>query len=157
MCEVKAGQKYRRLGDWLSAKSGGIVEVEAVESNSRHDYVALVGGPRSEPSPYFFPSQDSFLASGYRVGYVLVEEPEEEKEDVQEENNQLSPNVYQFPNGVEVKDISAHLTSFGGQAVQYIARATRLDGVVKGLPVQDLYKAIELLKWEAERMEALQK
>lgn len=85
---------------------------------------------------------------------IVPLEPEESSE---EENNQLSPNVYQFPNGVEVKDISAHLTSFGGQAVQYIARATRLDGVVKGLPVQDLYKAIELLKWEAERMESLQK
>lgn len=85
---------------------------------------------------------------------VLVKDVEEP---VEEENNQLSPNVYQFPNGVEVKDISAHLTSFGGQAVQYIARATRLDGVVKGLPIQDLYKAIELLKWEAERLEALQK
>jgi len=75
-------------------------------------------------------------------------------EDAPEENNALSPNVYQFPNGVEVKDISAHLTSFGGQAVQYIARATRLDGVVKGLPVQDIRKAIQLLEWEAERLEA---
>lgn len=83
--------------------------------------------------------------------------PLDVEESSEAENNQLSPNVYQFPNGVEVKDISAHLTSFGGQAVQYIARATRLDGVVKGLPIQDLYKAIELLKWEAERMEALQK
>lgn len=66
----------------------------------------------------------------------------------------ISPSVYQFPNGVEVRDISAHLSSFGGQAVQYIARATRLDGVVKGLPVQDLKKAIQLLEWEVERLEA---
>ena len=66
----------------------------------------------------------------------------------------ISPSVYQFPNGVEVRDISAHLTSFGGQAVQYIARATRLDGVVKGLPVQDLKKAIQLLEWEVERLES---
>ena len=66
----------------------------------------------------------------------------------------ISPSVYQFPNGVEVRDISAHLTSFGGQAVQYIARSTRLDGVVKGLPVQDLKKAIQLLEWEVERLEA---
>lgn len=66
----------------------------------------------------------------------------------------ISPSVYQFPDGVEVRDISAHLTSFGGQAVQYIARATRLDGIVKGLPVQDLKKAIQLLEWEVERLEA---
>lgn len=155
MYEVKVGQKYRRTGDWRSAVRGSIVEVEAVEDDGYGSTcVSLVAGPRVEAVPYFFPSQEAFLASGRLIGYVLVEEPEG---DVQEENNQLSPNVYQFPNGVEVKDISAHLTSFGGQAVQYIARATRLDGVVKGLPVQDLYKAIELLKWEAERMEALQK
>ena len=66
----------------------------------------------------------------------------------------ISPSVYQFPNGVEVRDISAHLTSFGGQAVQYIARSTRLDGIVKGKPVEDLKKAIQLLEWEIERLEA---
>ena len=66
----------------------------------------------------------------------------------------ISPSVYQFPNGVEVRDISAHLTSFGGQAVQYVCRSTRLDGVVKGKPVEDLKKAIQLLEWEIERLEA---
>ena len=66
----------------------------------------------------------------------------------------ISPSVYQFPSGVEVRDISAHLSSFGGQAVQYVCRSTRLDGVVKGLPVQDLKKAIQLLEWEIERLEA---
>lgn len=66
----------------------------------------------------------------------------------------ISPSVYQFPNGVEVRDISAHLTSFGGQAVQYVCRSTRLDGVVKGKPVEDLKKAIQLLEWEVERLES---
>lgn len=76
--------------------------------------------------------------------YVMPEEPVADA---------ISPSVYQFPNGVEVRDISAHLTSFGGQAVQYIARSTRLDGVVKGLPIQDLKKAIQLLEWEVDRLE----
>ena len=154
MPEVKVGQKYRRAGDWQFAEPGSIVEVESVESTADYVRVGILGGPHSEGLHRFFPTEHDFHASGYYIGYVLVKDVEEA---VEEENNQLSPNVYQFPNGVEVKDISAHLTSFGGQAVQYIARATRLDGVVKGLPVQDLYKAIELLKWEAERMEALQK
>lgn len=152
--EVMVGQKYRRAGDWQVAEPGSIVEVESVEATEWGVLVGLLGGPIREAGSYFFQTPHDFYKSNRYVGYVLVEEAEEAPET---ENNQLSPNVYQFPNGVEVKDISAHLTSFGGQAVQYIARATRLDGVVKGLPIQDLYKAIELLKWEAERMEALQK
>lgn len=68
------------------------------------------------------------------------------------EENAVSPNVYKFPNA-EVRDISAHLTSFGGQAVQYVARATRLDGLVKGNPVQDIEKAIQVLQWELERLQ----
>lgn len=154
MHEVKVGQKYRRAGDWQVAEPNSIVEVESVEATDFGVRVNILGGPSYEPVAYFFPTEHDFHKSNRYVGYVLVKEVEEAPET---ENNQLSPNVYQFPNGVEVKDISAHLTSFGGQAVQYIARATRLDGVVKGLPIQDLYKAIELLKWEAERMEALQK
>lgn len=71
-----------------------------------------------------------------------------------EENNAVSPNVYKFPNA-EVRDISAHLTSFGGQAVQYVARATRLDGLVKGKPEQDIEKAIQVLQWELERLQAV--
>lgn len=62
-------------------------------------------------------------------------------------------NYYAFPGGVEVKDISAHLTSFGGQALQYVARATRLDGRNKGEQVKDLTKAIDFIQWEIERLE----
>lgn len=62
-------------------------------------------------------------------------------------------NYYAFPGGVEVKDISAHLTSFGGQALQYVARATRLDGKNKGEQVKDLTKAIDFIQWEIERLE----
>lgn len=63
-----------------------------------------------------------------------------------------SPSHYVFPNGAEVIDISQWLTSAGGQALQYIARATRLDGVVKGRPVEDLEKAATWIQVEIERL-----
>lgn len=59
---------------------------------------------------------------------------------------------YQFGK-VQVKDISQHLTSLGGQALQYVARSTRLDGNNKGEQVKDLKKAIDLIRWEIERLE----
>lgn len=153
MHEVKVGQEYQIVGDW-NDPARAYVKVSEVGEDLVWTNPSVYDCEGNDRKKLFFPSFWAFKESGEQLGYFLskdVEEPEEE------ENNQLSPNVYQFPNGVEVKDISAHLTSFGGQAVQYIARATRLDGVVKGLPIQDLYKAIELLKWEAERLEALQK
>ena len=65
----------------------------------------------------------------------------------------VSPQHYKLPNGVEVRQVSGYLTSFGGQAVQYIARATRTDGVVKGEPIEDLKKAIKFIEFEIERLE----
>lgn len=65
----------------------------------------------------------------------------------------VDPDHYRFPGGIETRQISAHLTSLGGQALQYIARSTRLDGANKGDPVTDLRKAIRLLEWEIERIE----
>lgn len=67
-----------------------------------------------------------------------------------------APRYYQFPNRVQVVDISEHLTSNGGQAVQYIARATRLDGNNKGEALQDLAKARRFIKREIRRIEALE-
>lgn len=60
---------------------------------------------------------------------------------------------YDFPGGVEVRQISAHLTGFGAQALQYVARATRLDGKNKGDVVSDLAKAIDFIRWEIERLQ----
>lgn len=59
---------------------------------------------------------------------------------------------YDFPGGHAVRHISAHLTSFGGQVVQYVARSTRLDGRNKGEVVRDLKAARRLLDWEIERL-----
>lgn len=66
----------------------------------------------------------------------------------------IDPGYYQFPGGHEVRHISAHLTSFGGQAVQYIARSTRLDGKNKGDTIENIDKAIKFLQWERDRIEA---
>ena len=54
---------------------------------------------------------------------------------------------------VEVLDISRHLTSNAGQALQYIARSSRLDGNNKGDTVGDLCKAIDFLRDELKRVE----
>lgn len=64
----------------------------------------------------------------------------------------VDPDHYKFPGGVEVISISEHLTSNGGQAVQYIARATRIDGKVKGEPLEDLRKAKWFIEREIERL-----
>ena len=66
----------------------------------------------------------------------------------------IKPDYYRFPSGVQVIDITEWLTGNGAQVVQYVARATRTDGVVKGDPLQDLRKAQLLLGREIARLEA---
>lgn len=63
------------------------------------------------------------------------------------------PPHYKFSNGAEVIDITENLTSNGGQAVQYIARSTRLDGNNKGDVLEDLRKARWFIDREIERVE----
>lgn len=63
------------------------------------------------------------------------------------------PAYYLFPGGTQVNWISEHLTSNGGQAVQYIARATRLDRCNKGERAKDISKAIDMLFCELARIE----
>lgn len=68
-------------------------------------------------------------------------------------NDAINPNYYQLPNGVETVQISEWLSSNGGQAVQYIVRATRVDGVTKTDPLEDLRKARWFIDSEISRME----
>lgn len=58
-----------------------------------------------------------------------------------------------FSNGAEVIDITENLTSNGGQAVQYIARSTRLDGNNKADPLEDLRKAEWFIRREIARIQ----
>lgn len=67
-----------------------------------------------------------------------------------------SPAYYMLPNGVETIQVSQWLSSLGGQAVQYVVRATRIDGVVKEDPIQDIDKAIFLLRAERDRLALLE-
>lgn len=76
-----------------------------------------------------------------------------EFEDFPAQSDPVSPDHYKFPGGMEVIDISEHLTSNGGQVVQYVARATRLDGHIKGNALEDLKKALFFLQREIERLE----
>ena len=62
------------------------------------------------------------------------------------------PNYYLMPNCIEVKEVARYLTSNGGQAVQYIARATRTDGKIKGEPIRDLEKARDMINDEIKRL-----
>lgn len=69
------------------------------------------------------------------------------------DGNPVVPDHYAFPGGVRVHQISGYLTSFAGQALQYIARSSRLDGANKGDTVADLKKAHRFLELEIARLE----
>lgn len=66
------------------------------------------------------------------------------------DNAVVAPNHYQFPNGVQVKDITQYLNFFRGSAVKYIVRAGRKDPTTL---LQDLRKGAECLRLEIERLE----
>lgn len=65
-----------------------------------------------------------------------------------------TPNHYLFPNGRQPIEISRYLSSNGGQALQYIARATRVDteNVKHEDARSDIRKAIHFLVDEYERV-----
>ena len=63
-------------------------------------------------------------------------------------NDPINPPHYKgFANGAQVIDITEGLSFAGGNAVKYVARACRLDGAIKGNPVEDLKKA----RWYIDR------
>ncbi|AWY05041.1 hypothetical protein SEA_PLATTE_62 [Microbacterium phage Platte] len=86
---------------------------------------------------------------------TLIERaPIGDPDDSKPEATDITPAYYAFPGGIRVHQISGHLTSFGGQALQYIARSTRLDGQNKGDTAENLRKAIRFLTLEIQRIEA---
>lgn len=87
------------------------------------------------------------------VGDTAASQIENALAEFVETNTKTRNGYYEFPGGVEVRQISAHLTGFGAQALQYVARATRLDGKNKGDVVSDLTKAIDFIRWEIERLQ----
>ena len=70
------------------------------------------------------------------------------------ETDATNPSHYAFPGGAEVIDISQWLTSNAAQALQYIARSSRIDGKNKGDTVEDLLKAKVFIDFELKRLGA---
>ena len=70
------------------------------------------------------------------------------------EADPTSPDHYKFGSGAEVLDISQWLTSNAAQALQYIARSSRIDGKNKGDTVEDLRKAKVFIEFELKRLGA---
>lgn len=110
-------------------------------------------------------SEDKGVVTGMEPGFVHVTWSDMGRDVIGTDNEYLefigseesasdpvSPDHYKFPGGVEVINISEHLTSNGGQALQYIARATRLDGKIKGNPIEDLTKALFFAQREIDRL-----
>jgi len=64
----------------------------------------------------------------------------------------INPKHYQFSNDVQLIDITENLNGNGAQAVQYITRATRLDGENKGNLIEDLTKARWFVDREIQRL-----
>ena len=69
------------------------------------------------------------------------------------DDSAVSPNYYKgFTNGAQPIDITEHLTGNAAQAVQYLARACRIDGVIKEDPIGDVEKAILFCERELARL-----
>lgn len=134
MIALKAGDKVKLTGkNWEqpTAYSVNRGDVVAVEESVGGGFSAAGAGEllTSEGTPY----------AGWEIEKV-GDEP-------------VVPAHYAFPGGIRVHQISGHLTSFGGQALQYIARSTRLDGQNKGDTAENLRKAIRFLELEIARVE----
>ena len=155
MSKFKVGDKVRLTGRGWDG-GGALPSVGEV---------VTVDGHYPDGTPKFhFKGMEFVFPSSPRYSAELVEQkPDIEtfaksiadtmKEHFGGAEDPISPSYYQFPNGVQVRDISKYLTSFGGQALQYVARSTRLDGNNKGDRIENLRKAIEMIQWEIERIE----
>lgn len=65
----------------------------------------------------------------------------------------VDPDHYKFPGGAEVIHISQWLTANAAQALQYVARSSRIDGKNKGDASEDIRKAITFLEFELKRLD----
>lgn len=63
----------------------------------------------------------------------------------------INPKHYQFSNGTQLIDITENLNGNGAQAVQYITRATRLDGRNKADTVDGLVEDLKKARWFVDR------
>lgn len=130
----QVGQQVELVEDFVVEKNfytlakGRKGDVKSARTDG-YVYVSFMGGDHMIPEDYLKPVESASV-----------------------DNNPVSPNHYRFPGGAEVIQISEHLTSNGGQAVQYVARATRLDGQIKGNAIEDLEKAAFFIQREIDRL-----
>lgn len=69
------------------------------------------------------------------------------------DDSAVSPNYYKgFTNGAQPIDITEHLTGNAAQAVQYLTRACRTDGVIKEDPIGDVEKCLYFVERELSRL-----
>lgn len=126
------------VGDWVLTSVPGEEKYDSRVLQVHHlddDNVYLTPGPGAEGDWRFAFSEVT------KVSHPSTHDP-------------VDPKHYQFPSGVEVRQISGYLTGFGAQALQYVARATRMDDGNKGDRIEDLRKSIKFIEWEIERLEA---
>lgn len=64
----------------------------------------------------------------------------------------LNPNYYQFSGGAQPVDIAEHLTFNTGNALKYLARAGRIDGVHKTNKLEDMQTAVWYIYREINRL-----
>lgn len=143
MTEIKVGDRVRLTGpgwaDYQADAVGSIVTVSEVTSYGLI-YAEPVGSVGSNHRLYTSESDNEVFA----VELIT--------DDAEDEHTPVSPQHYSFPGGGEVISISQWLTSNTGQALQYIARSSRIDGKNKGNAVEDIQKAIKFLTFELERL-----
>lgn len=96
-----------------------------------------------------------YLCEGYEAELVLQAPDGRPVEDaLRDDLKAVDPDHYKFPGGAEVIDISQWITANCAQALQYIARSSRIDGKNKGNAAEDLQKAIRFLNFELARLGA---
>ena len=87
------------------------------------------------------------------VDVELVELVEDQPNRPYYKQDAVDPDHYKFPGGAEVIHISQWLTANAAQALQYVARSSRIDGKNKGDSSEDIRKAITFLEFELKRLE----
>lgn len=140
MTEIKVGDRVRLTGsDWAGYYDNAVGSIVTVSKVSVDGMIwAREVGSLGENGILY----DG--RNGFRAELVT--------DDAEDEHTPVSPQHYKFPGGEEVISISQWLTSNTGQALQYIARSSRIDGKNKGNAVEDIQKAIKFLTFELERL-----
>ena len=141
--KAKVGDKIRLTGKDWNKEEHGVTAGDIVTVTHLHEYKAYRGAPEF----------DDTINGGYWIVYTGSDEWDWGGELVTDEPPEVDPEHYKFPGGAEVIDISQWLTANAAQALQYIARSSRIDGKNKGNPREDLEKAKRFIDFELKRLE----